>query len=306
MTVGVSTAGMPVRHRALSEHRTLRTALLFLLYVAQGLPLGLMMFALPAWLAQNNLPAGAIGGVVAMVTLPWTFKLIYGCVMDRYAFLAMGRRRPWIIVGQFGLLISFIALAVANPAAQDIALITAFAFALGLWSAVQDVAVDGLAVDILPADEIERVNGVLFAGQAIGIAAGTAIGGYLLAWQGLPAASLALAGIIAFILCLVLLVCERPGERLLPWTQGAAAQRNLDLHVGAFGSIIRALFGSLLTRQTLLLLPAFVGFSAAWGIFLGMAPLFSTEQLGWEKATYSGWSSQASGARGAWRASPRF
>jgi PAT family beta-lactamase induction signal transducer AmpG len=298
MTVGVSIAVAPRHHRALSEHRSLRTVLLFLLYVAQGLPLGLMMFALPAWLAQNGLPAGAIGGVVAMVTLPWTFKLAYGCVMDRYAFLAMGRRRPWIAVGQVGLLVSFIALAVANPAAQDVALITVFAFALGLWSAVQDVAVDGLAVDILPPEDIERVNGVLFAGQAIGIAAGTAVGGYLLAWHGLPAASLALAGIIAAILCLILLVRERPGERLLPWTGGAASPRNLDLHVGAFGPIIRTLFASLLTRQTLLLLPAFVGFAAAWGIFLGLAPLFSAGQLGWEKATYSGWSSQAGLAAG--------
>lgn len=52
--------------RTLSEHRTLRESTLFLLYVAQGLPLGLINFALPAWLAQNGAPAAAIGGVLAI------------------------------------------------------------------------------------------------------------------------------------------------------------------------------------------------------------------------------------------------
>lgn len=114
-----ATAPMP---RALSEHRTLRVVTLFLLYVAQGLPLGLFNYALPAWLAQNGASAAAIGGVLAMGNLPWTFKLIYGVVMDRYAFLPMGRRRPWIVVGQFALVATLAAMAVATPAVQDIAL----------------------------------------------------------------------------------------------------------------------------------------------------------------------------------------
>ena len=79
---------------ALSEHRHLRMATLFLLYVAQGLPLGLMEFALPAWMAQSGASAAAIGAVLAALMPPWTFKLAYGFLMDRYAFLAMGRRRP--------------------------------------------------------------------------------------------------------------------------------------------------------------------------------------------------------------------
>ena len=36
----------------LSENRNLRFVTLFLLYFAQGLPFGLIDFALPAWLAQ--------------------------------------------------------------------------------------------------------------------------------------------------------------------------------------------------------------------------------------------------------------
>ena len=278
---------------ALSEHRNLRFSALFLLYVAQGLPFGLIDFALPAWLAQNGASAAAIGGVLAMIVLPWTFKLAYGFIMDRYAFLAMGRRRPWIILGQAGLVAALVAMALANPGAGQIGMIAGFAFFIGLSSAFQDVAVDGLAVDILPEGEIERVNGLMFGGQAIGIAGGAALSGYLIAYHGLPAATLALAAIIAAILALVLMVRERPAERLLPWTAGMASQRNLDLHLGAFGPIIRNLLSAMFTRHTLILVPALMAVSAAWGIFLGLAPLFSANILGWEKAAYSGWSGQA-------------
>ena len=277
----------------LSDHRALRFVTLFLLYFAQGLPFGLIDFSLPAWMAQNGASAAAIGGVQAMVILPWTFKLAYGLVMDRYAFLAMGRRRPWIIIGQSGLAVAFVALALVNPGVQEISLIAAFAFALGLSSAVQDVAVDGLAIDILPADEIERVNGYMFGAQAIGIAVSAAASGYLIAYFGLPAAVLTLAAIILAILVLVLIVRERPGERLLPWTAGAASQRNLDLHLGAFGPIIRNLGAAMFTKQTLILVPALIAVVAAWGIFLGLAPLFAANVLGWGKAVYSSWSGQA-------------
>ncbi len=277
----------------LSEHRNLRFVMLFLLYVSQGLPFGLIDFALPAWLAQNGASAAAIGGVLAMIILPWTFKLGYAFIMDRYAFLAMGRRRPWIIVGQAGLVAALVTMAFADPGVEQIGVITALAFAMGLASAFQDVAVDGLAVDIMPADEIERVNGYMFGGQAIGTATGAAASGYLIAYHGLPAAVLTLAAIIAAILALVLVVRERPGERLLPWTKGVASQRNIDLHLGAFGPIIRNLFAAMFTRQTLILVPALLAVTAAWGIFLGLAPLFATNILGWEKAVYSGWAGQA-------------
>jgi PAT family beta-lactamase induction signal transducer AmpG len=281
------------RSFALSEHRQMRFVTIFLLYVAQGLPFGLIDLALPAWLAQSGASAAAIGGVLAMAILPWTFKLAYGLVMDRYAFLAMGRRRPWIIIGQLGIVIGLLAMALVNPAAHQISLIAAFAFIVGLSSAVQDVAVDGLAVDVLPAGEIERVNGYMFGGQAIGVAIGGALGGTLIAYNGLRASLLALSVITTLILMLVIIVRERPGERLLPWTKGVASQRNLDLQLNAFGPIVRNLLAAMFTRQTLILIPALILATAAWGIFLGLAPLFATRMLGWEKDIYSGWSSQA-------------
>jgi MFS transporter, PAT family, beta-lactamase induction signal transducer AmpG len=284
---------MPAPSLALSEHRGLRIATLFLLYIAQGLPLGFINFALPGWLAQNGASAAAVGAVLAMANLPWTFKLAYGVVMDRYAFLAMGRRRPWIMVGQLGMVGTFTVMAVMNPGVADVALVTSFAFALGMGSAVQDVAVDGLAADILPEQEIERVNGVMFGGQMTGIAIGTGLGGTLIAYQGIPAAALALAAILVAILVLVMAVRERAGERLLPWTAGHATQRNLDIHLGALWPIIRDVFTAMSQRQILLLLVAFLAALMAPGILNGVKPLFAADVLGWEKDSFTNWSSQA-------------
>ena len=278
---------------ALSEHRNLRFFVLFLLYFAQGMPFGLFQVAIPAWLAQNGASAAEIGAVLALVMLPWTLKLFYCFLVDRYAFLAMGRRRPWIIVSQTGIVAGLVVMAIINPAASEASLVAAFAFAINVCSSMQDVAVDGMAIDVLPPEEIARGNGYFFSGQVLGMALASGLGGYLIAWHGLPAALFALAAVTAVILGAILIVRERPGERLLPWTKGAAVQRNLDLHVGAFWPIIRDVLTAMFERRTILFLGALFCGGASAGLFVGLAPIYSVEILGWEKDIYSGWVSQA-------------
>lgn len=267
--------------------------MVFLLYAAQGLPAGLFYFALPAWQAQNGASAAAIGGVLALAALPWSLKLVNGFFMDRFAFLAMGRRRPWIIAGQTGLLLGMVAMALANPGARDAALLGGFAFAINLASSVQDVAVDGLAVEVIPASELGQANGFMFGGSTIGVAAGAALTGTLIASRGLPTAMLALAGLIGVILLLVLGVRERPGERLLPWSAGEADATSRDRQLGSFGAIIRGVLGAMNDRQTLIAMPALFLTGVSYALFIGLAPLHGTRVLGWVDATYANWSARA-------------
>lgn len=293
----MATQGIPVVETnafALSEHRNLRFSVLFLLYLAQGLPFGLFQVAIPAWLVQNGASVAEIGAVLALVMLPWTLKLFYCFLVDRYAFLAMGRRRPWIIVSQAGIVVGLVIMAIVNPAASDASLIAAFAFGINICSSMQDVAVDGMAIDVLPPEEMARGNSYFFSGQVLGESLAAGLGGYLIAWHGMPAALLALAGVTIVILGAIIMVRERPGERLLPWTKGAAVQRNIDMHVGAFWPIIRDVLTVVVNRQILLLLGALFCGGAVAGLFIGLAPIYSVEILGWDKSTYSGWVSQAS------------
>ena len=57
------------------------------LYVAQGLPEGLLFFAIPAWLAINGKSPAEIGSFVGIVLLPWSLKLFNAPIMDRFTFL---------------------------------------------------------------------------------------------------------------------------------------------------------------------------------------------------------------------------
>ena len=58
----------------LSERPLLRLLTLCILYVAQGIPYGFVTITLAAYLAESNATTGQIGGLLAMGTLPWTFK----------------------------------------------------------------------------------------------------------------------------------------------------------------------------------------------------------------------------------------
>jgi PAT family beta-lactamase induction signal transducer AmpG len=81
------------RGLVLSESRLVRLFSFFLLYFGQGLPLGLSQVAFPAWLVANGADQSAVAAVIATAFLPWSFKFIPAALMDRYAYLAMGRRR---------------------------------------------------------------------------------------------------------------------------------------------------------------------------------------------------------------------
>jgi PAT family beta-lactamase induction signal transducer AmpG len=150
-----------------------------------------------------------------------------------------------------------------------------------------------MAVDILPTSEHGRANGFMFGSQAIGIATGAALAGSLIALHGLPVALLALAGLIGAILLLVLVVRERPGERLLPWTAGAAAAASRDRQLGSFGAIIRTVYAAMSDRPTLVAGLALFLAGATYGLMVGLLPLHGARALGWTDDTYANWAGQA-------------
>jgi len=294
-SLAISRPAYPI---SLTENRKLRLFAVFILYVAQGLPIGLFYYALPSWQAQNGASAISVGAVLAMTSLPWSLKLVNGFVMDRFTFPTMGRRRPWLIMGQLAIIIGLLVFAFVNPAANQITVLGALAFSINLATIIQDVAVDGLAVDVIPEEEYGRANGFMFGGPAIGMAAGSAVSGYLIAFHGLPAAMVSLALLVGAILLLVMFIRERPGERLLPWTSGVASSKNIEMQLDTFAAIFRGLFSAMFNRDTLTVLPAIFLNGAACGLFVGLAPLFAANILGWENDTYANWSAQANLAAG--------
>ncbi|MEM6834653.1 MAG: hypothetical protein AAF562_13645, partial [Pseudomonadota bacterium] len=79
----------------LADNQLLRFITFFLLYACQGVPIGLTLIAVPAWMAAEGQSAGVIASVTSTALLPWGIKMFNGLIMERYAFLPMGRRRAW-------------------------------------------------------------------------------------------------------------------------------------------------------------------------------------------------------------------
>lgn len=286
---GVSIASIqPEGNFILAQSSRLRLFTLFILYVAQGVPIGLFWFAIPAWMAANGADASDIGYVLGLTALPWTLKLVNGFIMDRYTFLPMGRRRAWIAGAQMVMIALLLACAVARPEVDDILLLGIAGFVVNMATTFQDVAVDGLAVDIMEEDERARASGMMFGGQAIGISLSTGLTGLAIAAFGPAAAYLLSAGFIVLITGYVLLLRERDGERRLPWSTGGIHQRNAEIHLGAWWPILKNTTKSLILPVSLLWLPVLLVRGFHYGMFAAITPLLGANEVGWDEAAITG------------------
>ncbi|MCH7741484.1 MAG: MFS transporter [Proteobacteria bacterium] len=275
---------------ALKDHRNLRFFALGLLYVAQGLPIGLFQVAIPAWMASQGLSAAQVGTFIAIAFLPWSFKLLAGPVMDRFSFPPMGRRRPWVLGAQAGIVLALLLIVVVDPDLESgFMLLAGLGFCANSFGAIQDVAVDGMAIDILEEDERARANAFMFGGQTIGVSGASVLGSIALAQYGLGAAALILSAVVALIMLVPLLLRERKGERLLPWSKGVASVEALESVVDNWRSIFSTLIKALLLPMSLLLI-LLEGLSRmSGGILAAVSPVLVVQDLGWLQTEYSQW-----------------
>ena len=243
----VKRSGLP----SLSENTFVRYISFAILYVAQGIPEGMTFFGIPAWMAMNGKSASEIGSFSAVVIIPWSFKILVAPIMDRFTFLSMGRKRPWVLVGQFGLMLSFIAMAFVPDPLNNINLLMTAGFFVSLFGSIQDVATDGMAIDIVPVDQQARANGLMWGAKTIGISASLVTGNWIIHNYGFEYAILFLSVMVSLILLVPLLFRERPGEKLLPWTQGAPSESALKIQLESLGQIFRSLFNVFLLPSSL-------------------------------------------------------
>lgn len=266
---------------AMNESRKLRLFAVFILYVAQGVPIGLFWFAIPAWMAANGATAGDVAYVLGLTALPWSLKLVNGFIMDRYTFLAMGRRRVWLIGAQLLMIALLIGCALLEPGVKDIVLLGAVGFAVNAATTFQDVAVDGLAVDIMEEEERSRASGMMFGGQSIGMSLSTALSGAAIVAYGPSAAYLLSALFIGVVTLFVMTTRERVGERLLPWTGGGAHGANLAIQARSWWPILKSTFTAIIRPLSLLYLPILLVKGMQYGVLTGGTPLIATGSGGW-------------------------
>ena len=152
-----------------------KISLLLFLYLTQGLPFGFQATALPVYLRTSGVSLSVIG-YSTMLAIPWMLKVLWSPVVDTKWSLKIGRRKSWIIPLQLLMIISL--LTASRSAHMGLLPLMANLFVMNLIAATQDIAVDGLAVDILGEGELGYGN----AAQVVGYKGGMIISGGLMVW----------------------------------------------------------------------------------------------------------------------------
>lgn len=165
-TRGAKTAGL------LAAFSSWRLGAVTLLSLSSGLPLGLVLTALPAWLQWANVDLKT-NALLTLTQLPYGLKFVWSPVMDALRPPFLGFRRGWIFVCQVALAggvaaLGFVAAdvetcdralrgaacdALAPPSAGVMTAVGVLALLISFASASQDIAYDAYAVDVLEKHE---------------------------------------------------------------------------------------------------------------------------------------------------------
>lgn len=132
--------------------RSWRLTSVALLSFASGLPLGVVWLAVPAWMKQAGVDIRVVG-LFTLAQAPWSFKVLWAPLMDRYPLPFLGRKRGWMLASQ-GLLLGLgLWLATISDASASVGRVGLICVCIAIASATQDVAYDAYAVEVLKPEE---------------------------------------------------------------------------------------------------------------------------------------------------------
>lgn len=201
----------------LAVFRSPRLFWILLLGFSSGIPLALTGTTLQAWMATEKIDLAVIG-IFSLVGLPYTVKVLWAPLMDRFIPPFLGRRRGWMIVTQFALAIAIAAMAFSDPSGAT-TLFAVLALLVAFASASQDIVVDAYRTEVLEPLELGPGASVHILGYRIAMLASGALALILadrLPWKTvylLMAASL-IVGVVASLLSPEPRLPERPPASL--------------------------------------------------------------------------------------------
>ena len=271
----------------LSESAFLRYFNFAALYFAEGLAQGMLFVGIPAWMAMQGKSPSEIGKFAVACSVPWTFKFIVAPLMDRYTYLPMGRKRPWVLFGHLGLMLSIIAFAFVPDPLNNLNLFFGAAFLVSSFGAIQDAAGDAMAVDVVPPDQQARANGYMQGSRMIGSSLSLVLCSWILNKYGFEASMLTLFSLVAIITIVPVVIREHKGEKILPFTQGRASETSQKMQISNWSVIFKALFSVFRLRNSLLVVILLFITQGAYNFFETLLPIFAVKITGWTNVIYS-------------------
>jgi PAT family beta-lactamase induction signal transducer AmpG len=250
----------------------LRLATLTLLFFAQGIPWGFFAITMPAYAAERGLGEAGVGALVAMSYWPYVFKFLGGPLVDSFTIPRFGKRRPWIVFAQLMMAVTAAGLlAIDDPAAQ-VGLLSWLILAHTIFNALQNVAVDALAIDLLPPDERGQANGLMYGAKYVGGIVGGAGMGAVIEWRGFHTAVAIQVVILLAIAIVPMLVRERSGE----------GPKHASLR-----EVMTTLQQVFRLRAPVLCAVLMVLANIASGVLQTVAPVLFMRHLGWKQDKYT-------------------
>ena len=244
-----------------------RVAILAVFYFVQGLPFGFQAKALPVYLTAHGLSLTGVGFAGA-VSAPWLLKPLWAPLVDRWGSDRFGRRRTWIVPLQAALASTCLGLAFVPS--EALGLFLAMIALTNLFAATMDIAVDGLAVDMLEPEELGWGN----IAQVVAYKVGMQIGGGVLLWAsqwfGWRGLFEAMSALILLALCVTLVWREPP-----PRTTSGVEVRT------SFRALLRTLGAALRSRGGLALLTVVATYKIGEAVSDAMFEPFLVRYAGW-------------------------
>jgi MFS family permease len=152
----------------------------FCLYVTEGIPLGFTATAIATQLRRSGVGPKEIGFFIGWLYFPWAWKWVMGPIVDLFYSNKLGARRGWIIGMQVMMVVTLMFCVPLELKESNLTLLTSIILIHNFFCATQDVAIDALACSTLQPEERGLANGLMFAGQTLGIPLGGACVLYLI------------------------------------------------------------------------------------------------------------------------------
>ncbi len=145
-------------------------ALLFL-GLSAGIPILLIFSTLSVWLREAGVSRATIG-FFSWAALGYAFKFIWAPLIDKLPVPIlshlMGRRRAWLLVSQFLIIVSLLLMSVSDPN-QSLTGLATFTVFLGFSAATQDIVIDAYRIEVADVDLQGIMSSAYIAGYRIGM-----------------------------------------------------------------------------------------------------------------------------------------
>ncbi|WP_430402408.1 AmpG family muropeptide MFS transporter [Hyphomonas sp.] len=150
--------------RAFKALQDRRMAAMALFAFAAGLPMGVTLGLLNAWLTKLGITPSTIG-TLSLLTLGYSFKYLWAPVFQSAhpapitGFL--GGRRSWLLLFQAIMVVLICIFAFTNPS-ENIGLVALIALAIALISPTHDIVLDAWRIEVARSDEDKDLMSALY------------------------------------------------------------------------------------------------------------------------------------------------